>query len=81
MSLGAAIRQAREAKGLTQPELSERLGVRTETVWRWEHNHTLPLRSKIALEAILGPIEAEVTERPKPARRNGRKSLKRNNRG
>lgn len=82
MSLGEAIRQARQGKGLTQPELGRLLGVRTETVWRWEHEIArLPLRSKIALETVLGPLAGTVKEQSKRRRPGARKSLKRNNRG
>jgi len=33
---GAALRMLRTRLGLTQEELGKRLGVRKNTVWRWE---------------------------------------------
>lgn len=39
---GAAIRQLREAKNLTQAELAERLGVSSKTVSKWETAKGLP---------------------------------------
>ena len=33
---GAAVKQLREARGLTQAELAERIGVSSKTVSKWE---------------------------------------------
>lgn len=33
---GDELRRRREALGLTQPQLAEKLGVHRNTVWRWE---------------------------------------------
>lgn len=37
------LKAAREAKGWTQDELAERIGVSRGTVWRWEDGRGLPL--------------------------------------
>jgi transcriptional regulator with XRE-family HTH domain len=34
---GEELKEVRTQLGLTQEELGERLGVRNNTVWRWEH--------------------------------------------
>ena len=57
----------REGQGLTQEALAEQLGVRPNTVWRWEHKERAPRRrdlerisEKTGLSAsqILGMEEA-----------------------
>jgi DNA-binding transcriptional regulator YiaG len=50
---GARVSALRERLQITQEELSVRLGVRMETVNRWENGHTKPTGlSKRALEAL-----------------------------
>ena len=41
-TIGKRIKTAREAAGLSQPELGERLGRSTTTVYRWEKDRTEP---------------------------------------
>lgn len=42
MTLGQKIREIRKAKGWTQKELAERLGMTTAQISRWEHDHVTP---------------------------------------
>jgi len=43
-TVGARIRQAREAKGWTQRALAEAIGKSLQTVWRYEHGEqSIPL--------------------------------------
>lgn len=44
------VRELRQRLGLTQEKLAERLGVRFQTVNRWERGHAQP--SPLALKAI-----------------------------
>lgn len=51
----ADLKVAREALGLTQRALAERLGVPHTTVWRWEtgkHPIERPLMLRLALERL-----------------------------
>ncbi len=60
MSIGAAIKAARQAKGWDQGELASMVEVTRETVSRWETGRIPILRlTRIALEAVLGPLEGE----------------------
>lgn len=36
------IREAREAKGVTQDELSDAIGISRQSIKKWEHNETMP---------------------------------------
>jgi len=55
VSIGGAIRAAREAKGWKQTELASGLGVAPETVSRWETGRKpVPKHTRIALETVLG---------------------------
>lgn len=47
MSMSDRIREAREAKGLSQSELARRLGVTPQTVQQWEAAGTGPKRSRL----------------------------------
>jgi transcriptional regulator with XRE-family HTH domain len=47
--------------GLTQLQLAERMGVRSNTVWRWEHG-ALPRIAGLAIKGVL----AEERARRKP---------------
>jgi DNA-binding XRE family transcriptional regulator len=70
MSIGQAIRAAREAKGLTQPELGVLVGAARETISRWETGtYTIVPRTKIALESVLGPL-GTVEGTPKRSKRS-----------
>lgn len=42
LTLGERLRIARDRAGLTQAQLGEALGVRTQTVGNWERNATEP---------------------------------------
>ena len=67
MSIGAAIRAAREAKGWTQPDLAAKIQVARETVSRWETGaKPVPELSRLGLEAVLGPLKVEWTKPKKP---------------
>ena len=65
-TLGEHLRVKRIDMGLTQPQLSEKLGVAWQTVERWEHNYR-PIRpaSRAKIVAFLG--FDPVPENPKPA--------------
>ena len=49
MTYGERIRRGREAKGLTQEELAEALGVSRQAVSKWEGNLSRPAAGKLAL--------------------------------
>lgn len=36
------VREAREAKGITQDELSDAIGISRQSIKKWEHNQTMP---------------------------------------
>jgi len=48
--LRVVIRDARHARGWTQKELARVLGVRPETIWRWERGKARPRHDR--LEAL-----------------------------
>ena len=58
MTVGARIKKARQAAGLTQVELAARLGVEQSTISRWESDHDLTVGqlAQVAL-ATLGTRE------------------------
>lgn len=58
---GKAIQQLREAKGLTQEALAEKIGVSQQSVAKWESGQALP-RSKVVsiLERELGAQEGQL---------------------
>ena len=49
MTYGERIRQEREAKGLTQEELAEALGVSRQAVSKWEGDLSRPAAGKLIL--------------------------------
>ncbi|MFV0360693.1 helix-turn-helix domain-containing protein [Tropicimonas sp.] len=54
-TFGDRVAGAREALGMTQPELAERLGVRIKTVRGWENDTAEPRANKLQmLSGILG---------------------------
>ena len=57
---GAAIKQLREAKGLTQAELADRIGVSSKTVSKWETAKGLP--DITLLEPLAGALDVSVME-------------------
>lgn len=82
MSTGAAIKLARETKGLTQPELAAQIGVDRMTVSRWERGtYEVPKRNRFALEAVLGPLAGTVKDQSKRRAGKARKPLNHNRRG
>jgi len=53
---GEELRRRREKLGLNQRELAERLGVRGNTVYRWEASQrAIPSIAALALDALEGP--------------------------
>ena len=57
---GATIKQLREAKGLTQAELADRIGVSGKAVSKWETAKGLP--DITLLEPLAGALEVSVME-------------------
>lgn len=49
---GATIRALRKARGLTQRELAEALGVSETTIRHWEHNRRHPGSARRAIEVV-----------------------------
>ena len=45
--LRVMIREARHARGWTQTELARVLGVRPETIWRWERGKARPRHDRL----------------------------------
>ncbi|MEQ3626120.1 MAG: helix-turn-helix transcriptional regulator [Celeribacter sp.] len=62
--LGARIAAARAAQGLTPDALAERLGVRPDTVTRWEQGDSAPRGNKLQMLAgLLGlPLTALLSD-------------------
>ncbi len=62
MSIGEAIRAAREAKGWSQPDLADKVKVARETVSRWETGAMpVPEITRLGLESVLGrPLQGKV---------------------
>lgn len=53
MEIGQTLKQARQARALTQEEVAQRLGVSRQTVSNWENNHSYPdIASVIALSDL-----------------------------
>ena len=59
MHVGERIKEMREKMGLTQEELAERIGVKRNTVWRWE-NGKAALRAE-TLERISSILSTETS--------------------
>jgi transcriptional regulator with XRE-family HTH domain len=55
--LGAAIRAARERRGLSQDELAVALNVSLRTVGNWERSETSPRGALARIVDLLGPLE------------------------
>lgn len=73
MSIGTAIRAAREARGWSQPDLAAKVGVARETVSRWETGAlAIPQLTRMGIETVLGPLV--VKDESKPAAKKRRKS-------
>lgn len=54
-TFGDRVTGAREAAGLTQPELAKRLGVKVKTIRAWENDQSEPRANKLGtLSGILG---------------------------
>jgi putative ABC transport system ATP-binding protein len=67
--LGARIKSLREAKGLTQVQLGERVGVDGMTISRWERGDFLPLSSRIVPLAKALQVDLEtLLDEPKKGR-------------
>jgi transcriptional regulator with XRE-family HTH domain len=60
LSIGAAVKRIRERLGKTQLELSAMVGVRENSVWRWEKDASRP--SGIALVQLMELAEGEEKE-------------------
>lgn len=73
VSIGMAIRSAREAKGWSQPEFAAKVGAARETVSRWETGSitNIPQRTLMAIESVLGPLGKVES---KPARKASARS-------
>lgn len=57
-TLGSRLREAREAKGLTQDEVAEHFGIRRVSVTQWESDTTRPAFSRVpGLADLLGISE------------------------
>ncbi|MGV2049305.1 helix-turn-helix domain-containing protein [Agrobacterium sp. 22-209-1] len=65
MSLGSIIRDSRKAKGLTQGEVAEKLGVSVQAVSQWERDATVPgAMNLIELKEFLGfSLDTPITAR------------------
>lgn len=74
MTYGERIRQGREAKGLTQEQLAEALGVSRQAVSKWEMDASRPARAKLAAlsealeipEGTWAAIDAELEAARRP---------------
>lgn len=62
MSMADRIKRAREAQGLSQPGLGEKLGVSGQSVQQWEAGETAPRRSRIAKIAAACRVAPEWLE-------------------
>ena len=70
MTVGERIRAIRKAKGLTQKELGERLGLSSQSVAQWENNlrkpkfeTTLKIASALGIDvSVLAPSFEELLE-------------------
>jgi transcriptional regulator with XRE-family HTH domain len=63
--IGTKIRKRREALGLTQKQLAERLNVHWSSVLNWEKGRHLPARHVGAIESVLG-VSLDGGELPPP---------------
>ena len=53
VTLVPRIREAREAKGLTQEQLAAQLGVTRKTIWNFEQGRTFPNLVVFAMMALI----------------------------
>jgi transcriptional regulator with XRE-family HTH domain len=61
VELGAAVREARLAAGLSQEDLANTLGVRQSSVSQWEHGRTAPATCHLLeLLWVLGALLARL---------------------
>ena len=60
MTIGEAIRTARESRGFTITKLSEKSGVHYETIWNWEKDKVIP--SVFLLSCIADVLEISLDE-------------------
>jgi len=71
-TLGASIKRARLAQGLTQEQLAKRLGVSRPTITMWESGATTPNARKLEeLARAIGLTESELFGEPAPNIRSG----------
>ncbi len=70
MSIGSNIRELREAKGLTQEKLAEKLGVTFQAVSSWERNEYKPETANLLklADELNVPVTAIVEEKKKTFR-------------
>jgi transcriptional regulator with XRE-family HTH domain len=68
-SVGRRIAELRRAKGWTQAELAERLGVSIKWVSRVENGENLTLATLAKIGRVFGVRAAELLERPVSERR------------
>lgn len=63
MTTGERIKQFREAKGITQDELAKLIGVRKQTIWKYETGviTNVPLDRIEQMAPILGVEPADIT--------------------
>jgi transcriptional regulator with XRE-family HTH domain len=56
---GETIRKYRKDRKLTQDDLADELGVRGNTVWRWEAGYGISRLAMKALKALIGKKEVK----------------------
>ena len=63
MTTGERIKKYREAKGITQDELANYIGVRKQTIWKYENGTitNVPLDRIEQMASILGVRPADIT--------------------
>ena len=67
MMVSSNIRRAREKKGMSQAKLALALGVKENTVWRWENNKSTPNASTIVnIADVLDSTPAELLSAKNP---------------
>ena len=57
--LGARLRQARDASGLTQEDVAARLDVAPQTVWQWEDGRVAPMVDRLNVLASLYGVSVD----------------------
>ena len=67
MTVSNNIRRAREKKGMSQAKLALALGVKENTVWRWENDKSTPNASTIVnIADVLDSTPAELLPAKNP---------------